>query len=109
MVANARKRYWLVFDVGLSASYDKLFAWLDKHDAKECGDNIATFLSNKSFQTLEKDLQRILRASRGMRAYLIGKKDTSGGITGRFVFGRRKDAPWAGFGSSAISGEQDEG
>jgi len=46
-------RYWLIYDLGLQGHYDELFAWLDQHKAKECGDNAATFVSNKGNYLLD--------------------------------------------------------
>jgi hypothetical protein len=53
-------RYWLIYDLGLQGHYDELFAWLDQHKAKECGDNVATFVSNKSRQGIVKEIATIL-------------------------------------------------
>ncbi len=30
---------WLSYDLGIQGDYPSLYEWLDKHQAKECGDN----------------------------------------------------------------------
>ena len=42
------RRYWISFDLGLQGDYDALYAWLDKHEAKECGENVATLVSERT-------------------------------------------------------------
>jgi hypothetical protein len=103
-----RTRYWLCFDIGLTAQYEKLFAWLDEHDAKECGDNFATFLHEKPYERLAQELQKLLKGR--SRAYLIGPPDpVKGRPVGRFISGRRKAPPWTGFGTIPSQHESDEG
>ena len=101
-------RFWLAYDIGLSASYDRLFAWLDNHQAQECGDNVATFVHNGDFDELVVELQRLIGGS--IRAYLIGKAKKGDRIStkGRFIRGRRKAPPWTGYGT-LDSSEADEG
>jgi hypothetical protein len=102
-------RYWLSFDISLTASYEKLYAWLDEQGAEECGDNLATFEHPKGFDPLAKELSSLL--TKGSRAYLIGKQTgrEPKRMLGRFILGRRKAPPWAGFGSIQSSDERDEG
>lgn len=84
-------RYWLSFDLGFLSESDKLFEWLDSHDAKECGDGVATFQSDRSKSQISKDIARLVDDE--TRLYLIDMK--SGG---RFISGRRKKkAPWDGY------------
>ena len=104
-------RYWLCFDLGFQGSYQDLFAWLDKMGAKECGENVATFLSAKTRQTITKELEAVLqvRAEHGglptsgePRVYLINRKRG-----GKFVIGKRKIAPWTGYARALVdSGEE---
>lgn len=103
-----RTRYWLSFDISLTAQYEKLFAWLDEHDAQECGENFATFFHEKPYERLVQELQKILNGR--SRAYLIGVLDPAKGRPiGRFVSGRRKAPPWTGFGATPSPNESDEG
>ena len=39
-----KQAIWLSYDLGVRGDYEGLYAWLDKHQAKECGDNIAYFV-----------------------------------------------------------------
>jgi hypothetical protein len=106
-------RFWLNFDIGLSTSFENLYAWLDDNNAIECGDNTATFVTNKSFETVARELKNACRDGGGSRLYLIGKppKAANGGpnLVGRFIVGRRKAPPWSGFGSVTSYDEKDEG
>jgi hypothetical protein len=102
-------RFWLIFDIGLSTSFENLFAWLDDNDADECGDNAATFSSNKSVQTIVKELTAACQNGGGSRLYLVRRNVQGHGYVDRFIVGRRKAAPWSGFGSSSSPDEKDEG
>ncbi len=94
-------RYWLCYDLGLQGRYEDLFGWLDKHGAKECGENVATFLSTKTREAIKRELSSVLELSKerggppalnGPRIYMIDMKHG-----GKFIFGRRKVAPWTGY------------
>jgi hypothetical protein len=114
-------RYWISYDLGLRGNYDQLYAWLDKHGARECGDSVATFLSKKSRAEVVKELSDVLDLSgkqratgaRGAAAVLGGEKPINPRIYiitmkegGKFVFGRRKPAPWTGYAQVLDSGEE---
>jgi hypothetical protein len=95
-------RYWLIYDLGLQGHYDELFAWLDQHKAKECGDNAATFVSNKSRAGIMKELGAILVQTNNPRVYIITRKHG-----GKFIFGKRKFAPWTGYAQVSVeSGDE---
>jgi len=94
-------RYWISYDLGLRGDYEDLYAWLDKHNARECGDSVATFLSDKSREQIAKDLSRMLDPERNPRIYIINMKQG-----GKFILGRRKPAPWTGFAQVLESGEE---
>jgi len=102
-------RYWLCFDVGLTSSFEHLYSWLDDHHSRECCENVATFLHDKAFDSVAKEIVQTLQKDngRGTRLYLIGKvaKDRTGG---RFIVGKRKASPWQGFGSEISPEERDE-
>ena len=101
-MADETQRYWLSFDLGLSGEYTDLYAWLDRQGAKECGDGVATFKSAKSRETIKSELARFLSPKRNPRIYLIAFHQG-----GRFIFGRRKVAPWTGYGQASLdSGEE---
>ena len=100
----------LSFDLGIDGDYENMYAWLDDHDAKECGENVAWFRfedSDKegSFeQSLKSSLEETIEFSDRSRVYILHRSD--GKIRGKFIVGRRKKrAPWTGFGRR---GESDE-
>ena len=39
----ASEAIWLSYDLGIRGDYESLYAWLDQHNAKECGDSLAFF------------------------------------------------------------------
>lgn len=85
-----KKRYWLSFDLGLKGNYEQLYEWLDTMKANECGDFMATFLTDKTSVAIKDELIRILDDK--ARIYLIEYNKG-----GRFTIGLRKRAPWAGY------------
>jgi hypothetical protein len=108
-------RYWLSFDLGLRGNYEQLYEWLDRMDAKECGDSVATFLSEKTREEITEELSRLLtsddRGFNGLarpgrprpRIYLINMKQG-----GKFILGKRKIAPWAGYSVSEVQAEEEK-
>lgn len=117
-------RFWLIFDIGLSTSFEKLYSWLDDHKAIECGDNAATFVTPKSYESIEKEVRNACRNGSGSRVYLIGPTKPASAapvptppgsapsgsqLIGKFVVGRRKSPPWSGFGATPSPDEKDEG
>lgn len=106
----ARRRIWLSYDFGITGNYDELYEWLDDHDAKECGRNIATL-----FYEYDSDLARCLREDLstsvgfGSRSRIyVTYKDEQGTFTGKFIVGNRKTAPWEGFGNSKDTENDDD-
>jgi hypothetical protein len=93
-------RYWVSYDLGLRGKYDELYAWLDGLGAKECGDSAATFVSDKSRDQITRELKRIV-GSKG-RVYLITTKEG-----GKFITGKRRAAPWAGFAVTETESENE--
>lgn len=97
-----KKRYWLSFDLGLHGNYEDLYEWLDQGGAKECGDSVATFLSDKTREEIAQELSQILGPDKKARVYLINLKQG-----GKFMIGRRKAAPWAGHSPQAVEAEEE--
>ncbi|MBV8771887.1 MAG: hypothetical protein JO166_06085 [Deltaproteobacteria bacterium] len=96
-------RFWLSFDLGLRGNYEQLYQWLDAAGSQECGDNVATFVMNKTAEQITTELSSILGTN--ARVYLIGP-GKEGRLTGRFVLGRRKKTPpWSGY---AVAETEDE-
>jgi hypothetical protein len=98
-------RYWISFDLGLRGEYEPLYAWLDRQQARECGTNLATFLSDKTRSKIAKELTQILDMDRKPRIYIINMREG-----GKFVIGKRTVAPWTGYGQvlSDTGDERDE-
>ena len=94
-------RYWISYDLGLRGNYDQLYAWLDKQSARECGDSVATFLSDKTRDQVTRELSRVVDLDRNPRIYIINMKQG-----GKFIFGKRKPAPWTGYAQVLDSGEE---
>lgn len=95
-----KKRVWLTFDLGIRGDYEGLYAWLDNHGAKECGDTVATFMfeyKSDLVGELVEALKREVEITRKSRFYLV-RKDDQGRMQGRFVIGKRLASPWQGHG-----------
>ncbi len=92
-------RYWLSIDLGFLSGHERLYEWLDSNEAKECGENVATFLSKKSKLQIAKELAGLV--DQECRLYLIDLKSS-----GKFILGKRKrKAPWDGYASVATEVE----
>jgi len=104
------KWVWISFDLGVSGDYEGIYAWLDGHAAKECGDSVALvqFESQGDLVTeLREELKANVRLTSRSRVYAIylggGSK-----IKGTWLVGSRKQAPWTGYGSLEGEGATDE-
>ena len=90
---------WLTFDLGVRGDYESLYLWLDKHKAKECGDNVAFFYFEYKRdlpKELKKEIGDAVEVTPKARVYVI-YVNREGRTTGRFLYGARKTPPWAGF------------
>ena len=96
---------WLSFDLGVKGDYEGMYAWLDSHNAKECGDSVACFWYEHAgdlLQNLQDDLKANVELdSKKNRIYVI--RLAEGKMKGNFIFGRRRNSPWSGY---ADTGEQ---
>ena len=97
-----RMRHWLSFDLGVRGNYEALYAWLDALDAKECGESVATFLSNKTREELAEELSSLLGSDSKARLYIINMSQG-----GKFLLGKRKAAPWAGYSPEPVEAEEE--
>lgn len=100
----------LSFDLGIDGDYENMYAWLDDHDARECGKCVAWFHFDNSDeeksleQSLKSSLEETVEFSDRSRVYILHRSNAK--VKGKFIFGRRKKrAPWTGFGRR---GESDE-
>lgn len=102
---------WISYDLGVQADYEGLYAWLDEHQAKECGDSLAFVNYEYSGSLLKKlaaDLRKSVQITKRTRIYVIYRDPDTKKIKGSFIFGGRKAPPWSGFAVSVGSAEVDE-
>jgi hypothetical protein len=98
MKEKAKQFIWISFDLGVQGDYEGLYSWLDAHDAKECGDNVAALeyeYRGDPVDSLRKDLRGALEINAKTRIYVILRAAEK--PYGRFIFGNRKRPPWTGF------------
>jgi len=104
----ASEAIWLSYDLGIRGDYESLYAWLDQHDAKECGDSLAFFKYEYTHDLkteLKLDLEKAIDTkTKKIRIYIIWTQE--GKQKGGFLFGGRKASPW--FGHSSIETQDDE-
>lgn len=104
------KFVWLSFDLGVRGDYEGLYAWLDSHDASECGDYLAGFNydvkdERKLVNDIKTSLTEALEIGKRTRIYVIYKDSKTNRVKGKFIFGKRKQPPWTGYGASAETQE----
>ena len=91
---------WLSYDLGVNGDYEGMYAWLDNHGAKECGSNVSLTCSSPTDgdlpASLKGDIESVVALNKRSRIYVIYKKEAK--ISGRYLIGHRKGAPWEGFG-----------
>lgn len=102
---------WLSFDLGLRGDYEGLYAWLDRHKAKECGEGVAFLAYPHDGETLptklKADLKKSVTFDKRTRVYVIWRNKEQV-MKGRFIVGSRRAAPWAGM-APGTAAEDDEG
>ncbi len=95
-----KKTVWLSFDLAIGGDYESLYAWLDDHQAKECGDGLAVIEFNADgdlLDALKEDLSKQVNFSKKDRVYAVWRDVDK--TRGRFLVGKRKFAPWEGYGT----------
>jgi len=95
-----RTAIWLSYDLGVNGDYESLYSWLDNHGAKECGSSVA-FLKSYRYEgdlkdCLKKELGSAVSLDNRSRIYIVYRNGEK--ISGHYLIGRRKGAPWEGFG-----------
>ena len=101
---------WLSYDLGVNGDYESLYSWLDDHSAKECGSSVAYLryeFDGPFIDSLRADLTATVSLNKRSRIYVVHRRDK--GFVGTFVVGRRKGAPWDGYGTAEESTEDDSG
>lgn len=94
---------WVSFDLGVKGDYEGMYAWLDGKGARECGDSLACFWFEHKSDDLLADLKKELNDNveideKKGRIYVIWL--LKGKMKGSFIFGRRHNPPWAGYGAT---------
>jgi len=88
-----------------------MYAWLDNHAAKECGDSVAVFnyeFRNDLLADLKSDMEQSVELNKKSRIYVIYKSDDGRKVKGSFLYGARKQSPWTGYGVSMEESSSDE-
>lgn len=93
-------RIWISYDLGADGDYTGMYAWLDRHNAVECGDSFASLLVDcTSRETVEGDVLAELQEKVDLkptdRIYLLYRREDNM-TKGTFLVGNRKESPWKG-------------
>jgi hypothetical protein len=103
-----KKAVWMSFDLGIQANYDSLYQWLDTQGAIDCGESVAFFKfdpgdGNDIPGQIKNSLTTVIDQNSKVRIYVIWR--AGGKMKGRFIFGQRKAAPWAGYAPKPVTEE----
>ena len=107
---SALSTIWISYDLGVSGDYEGMYEWLDDHSATECGSSVA-FLKQYEhdgddlMEALKCDIRGTVQINKRSRIYVIRRVD--GREKGSFLFGRRKGAPWDGFGQQSETSDDE--
>ena len=107
--SSKKNAVWLSFDLGIQGDYESLYSWLDARGAKECGDYLAFFNFHHTgdlVSDLKAELGNVVEVDRRAKIYAIYLEPTTLKMKGKFLFGGRKSAPWAGY--SPKSGDEED-
>ena len=101
---------WISYDLGVRGDYEGLYAWLDEHDAKECGDSVAVLSYRGAVpDDLRTELQDRVTIDNRTRIYVVYRDATTNRTKGKFIFGQRRAAAWAGYFLPQAATVDDEG
>lgn len=103
---------WISYDLGVRGDYEGLYAWLDEHDAKECGDSLAVLKYEHAGDLLtavKQDLEGAVGVNNKTRIYVIHREPETKLMKGRFVIGGRRASPWDGYARSGNQVDEDAG
>jgi hypothetical protein len=108
-MVHMNKAVWLSFDLGIKGDYEGMYRWLDARDGVECGDSLA-FLELGAKSSLPEEIRDSLKAEVEVdsktRIYMVWRDGKR--TRGKFLFGRRKAPPWAGYAPLAEANVSDE-
>lgn len=106
-----KKAVWLVYDFGLGGDYEGLYTWLDSLKAIECGNSVAFFnfdYNDDFLVELKQVIEENVRIQKIDRIYIIYRDNVSKKMKGKFIIGKRKRNPWAGYAVSKGGEEEEE-
>lgn len=107
--SSKKRAIWLSYDLGLRGDYSGLYAWLDTHGARECGDATA-FLETDTKQDitvwLHEELTQHVKLAPKDRIYAIYHEGLK--MKGKFISGGRKRAPWEGYGQQEVAEDTED-
>jgi len=106
-----KKFVWLSYDLGVNGDYDGMYAWLDNHEAKDCGDSFAFLAYDAKGDVIKEmtdELKKLIKLNAQSRVYLVSYDTVKKSYRGRFIIGGRKQAPWTGYGSGSKEETSDE-
>jgi len=99
---------WISFDLGVQADYEGMYAWLDNHKAKECGDSLAFLNYEYTGSLLKKltaDIRKSVKTTKRTRIYVIYRDPETKKMKGNFILGGRKAPAWSGFAVSVAAAD----
>jgi hypothetical protein len=102
---------WISYDLGVRGHYEGLYAWLDAHHARECGDSVAVLnyrYDGSLPDELKSDLKRSVAIDNRTRIYVIYRDQSMDKNKGVFIFGGRRAATWTGYAPSESSTVDEE-
>ncbi len=100
---------WLSFDLGVSGDYEGMYAWLDDHQAKECGSSVACFqfsCDGDLAESLKTEIEDAVSLNKRSRVYVVYRDGDK--LRGRYIIGGRKSAPWDGYGTHEAHNDDEE-
>ena len=102
---------WLSYDLGVNGDYEGLYGWLDTQGAKECGTSMAYLTythpdPDDLMESLKAEISDIVSLDKRSRIYVVRRDGQK--IKGRYLIGRRKAAPWEGYGEVEAELEDSE-
>ena len=107
-----KKFIWLSYDLGIQGDYEGLYAWLDEHNALECGESLAGLnyeFNDDLITSLKNELKSDFDINNKTRIYVIYKDTDSNKVKGKFIFGKRKNSPWTGYSLREVEEEDYDG
>ena len=90
---------WLSYDLGINGDYEGLYSWLDTQGAKECGTSVAYLTYTHSgdlMESLKAEISSNVTFDKRSRIYVVRRDGQT--IKGGYLVGRRRAAPWEGYG-----------